>query len=132
MRSHQSIPTCKKFIIQRNLNLVLPHLTTGDVQTALKQHREILGKRTESHHYSNEMGLIRYAMTGNFKFQLDLKSLSSTEELLLQHVLFLNIELIKTNVDFKLRKKSCRDVVLKAKSQPTAKTSAYSMTFVIN
>jgi hypothetical protein len=94
------------------------------VHAALKKHRDSLGKTTSPHHYANEVGLIRFALTGNFKCELDLKSLSRVQQHLFRRVTCLNISLINTYVDFKLRKKECRELVLKAQSNTRTKKSA--------
>jgi len=88
------------------------------VQAALKTQRDSLGKTTRPYHYSNEVGLIRFALTGDFNCQLDLKSLTRTQQQILRRVICLNIKLINTYVDFKLRKEDCRELVLKAQSRP--------------
>jgi len=94
------------------------------VHAALKNLRDSLGKLTQPHHYSNEVGLIRFALTGDFNCQLNLKSLTRTQQQLLRRVICLNIKLINTNVDFKLRKEACRDLVLKAQSKTEMQQSA--------
>jgi hypothetical protein len=94
------------------------------VQAALKNLRDSLGKTTRPYHYSNEVGLIRFALTGDFNCQLDLKSLTRTQQQLLRRVICLNIKLINTYVDFKLRKETCRNLVLKAQSKPGKQKSA--------
>ena len=94
------------------------------VHAALKKHRDSLGKTTSPHHYSNEVGLIRFALTGNFKCKLDLNSLKRVEQHQFRRVVCLNIELINTYVDFKLRKEACRDLVLKAQSKARSQNSA--------
>ena len=94
------------------------------VHAALKKHRDSLGKTTSPFHYANEVGLIRFALTGNFKYELDLKSLSRFQQHLFRRVTCLNIELINTYVDFKIRKKACRELVLKAQSKMRTKKLA--------
>ena len=37
----------------------------ASMQAALKAHRDSLGKQTEQRHYINEVGLVRFALTGN-------------------------------------------------------------------
>ena len=94
------------------------------VHAALKKQRDSLGKTTKPYHYSNKVGLIRFALIGDFKYQLDLKSLTRTQQHLFRRVNCLNIELINTYVDFKLRKEACRDLVLKAQLKTEMQKSA--------
>uniref|UniRef100_UPI004048B25F hypothetical protein n=1 Tax=Limnohabitans sp. TaxID=1907725 RepID=UPI004048B25F len=85
----------------------------GSVQTALKQQRESIGKDTHPCHYMNEIGLIRYAMTGNFKTHFDLKNLNGRQRWIGRRVICLNRRLIRLHVRFKDRKQACREFVLK-------------------
>ena len=52
-----------------NLNLKI-----ASIQTALKKHRDSLGKETKQHHYINELRLIKFAMTGDAKQTYDLSN----------------------------------------------------------
>ncbi len=123
MKSHQSILAIKKVIEQKNSNLALPRLKIGDVQTALKQHRDSLGKETHFYHHKNEVGLISFAMFGNCKHQLDQQALSRSEQRLLRRVCCLDIKLINSNIEFTERKERCRNLVLKAQSTTTIKNN---------
>lgn len=83
------------------------------MQAALKDHRRGLGKETNPCHYMNEIGLIRYAMTGNFKTHFDLKNLNGKQRWIARRIICLNRRLIRLHVRFKDRKKACREFVLK-------------------
>lgn len=84
------------------------------MQAALKDHRRGLDKETEQRHYVNEVRLINFAVTGNsFGCYRDL---TITRELTraIRRVVCKNINLIKLHVPYQDRKKSCRDLFLKA------------------
>ncbi len=83
------------------------------MQTALKQQRESTGKETKPCHYMNEVGLIRYAVTGNFKAHFDLKNLNCAQRLIARRVICLNRQLIRLHVGFNDRKQACREFFLK-------------------
>lgn len=83
------------------------------MQTALKQQRESIGKETSPCHYMNEIGLVRYAITGNFKTHFDLKNLNGKLRWIALRVICLNRRLIRLHVRFKDRKQACREFVLK-------------------
>jgi hypothetical protein len=84
------------------------------MQAALKDHRRGLGKETEQRHYVNEVRLINFAATGNSHSCY--RNLPITRELTraIRLVVCLNIKLIKLDVPYPDRKKSCRDLFLKA------------------
>lgn len=86
------------------------------MQAALKDHRRGLGKETEQRHYVNEVRLINFAVTGNSLSCY--RNLPITRELsrAIRRVICKNINLIKLNVPYQDRKKSCRDLFLKATS----------------
>ena len=86
------------------------------MQAALKDHRRGLGKETLPHNYANEVRLINFAVTGN-SFGC-YRNLPITPELTLaiRRVVCKNINLIKLNAPYPDRKKSCRDLFLKATS----------------
>ncbi len=84
------------------------------MQAALKDHRRSLGKETLPHHYANEVRLINFAVTGNSLGCY--RNLPMTRELTsaIRLVVCRNIKLIKLDVSYTDRKKSCRDLFLKA------------------
>jgi hypothetical protein len=88
-------------------------LNIDTVQTALKSHRESLGKETLPCHYINEIRLIRYAVFGNGKSPCTLISLPREKLHIARRVICLNRRLIKLHVSYKVRKKACRELVLK-------------------
>ncbi len=83
------------------------------MQAALKDHRHGLGKETEQRHYVNEVRLINFAVTGNSLGCY--RNLPITRELFrtIRRVVCLNMRLIKLNVPYPDRKKSCRNLFLK-------------------
>jgi hypothetical protein len=84
------------------------------MQAALKDHRHSLGKNTKPYHYGNEVRLFNFAVTGNIRGCY--RNLPNTHELsrAIRQVVFQNINLIKLHVPYPDRKKSCRDLFLKA------------------
>ena len=92
-----------------------PSITTNisSVQTALKKHRDSLGKETKPHHYVNEVNLIELAMTGDSKQKYDLSNPPREHLTTLRRVICMSRRLIGLNVDYAQRKQSCRDFVLK-------------------
>jgi hypothetical protein len=82
------------------------------MQTALKDHRKSLGKETGRFHYSNEVGLINFAITGKHKGCV--RELSITRKLVkaMRRVVCENIKLIKLHVCYEDRKQSCRKLFL--------------------
>jgi hypothetical protein len=95
------------------------HLTIdiSSVQMALKNHRESIGKETNPCHYMNEVGLIRFALTGDFTKPFDLKILRGKQQRMARRVICLNRRLIRLHVKFKDRKQACREFVLKHQAQ---------------
>lgn len=91
---------------QNNINI-------GSVQTALKSHRDSIGKETRPCHYINEVRLIYYAVMGHCKPPCNLKSLPREKNPLVRRVICMNRRLINLHVDYELRKQACRDLVLK-------------------
>ena len=89
------------------------NLNISSVQTALKMHRDSLGKETKQHHYINELRLIRFAMTGDSKQAYDLSNPPQEHMAMLRRVICMNRRLIGLHVAFALRKQACRDFVLK-------------------
>lgn len=83
------------------------------VQKTLKETRGRIGKETSPCHYMNEIGLVRYAITGNFKTHFDLKNLNGKLRRIARRVICLNRRLIRLHVRFKDRKQACREFVLK-------------------
>ena len=88
-------------------------LNIAAVQTALKNHRDSIGKETLPRHYINEVSLIHFAVVGNCKQPCNLKSLPREKMHIVRRVICLNIRLIKLHVSYKDRKQSCRELVLK-------------------
>ena len=88
------------------------------MQAALKDHRHGLGKETEQRHYVNEVRLINFAVTGNSRGCY--RNLPITRKLsrTIRRVVCRNTRLIKLHVPYADRKKSCRDLFLKATSVP--------------
>ena len=83
------------------------------MQTALKKHRDSLGKETKQHHYINEVSLIRFAMTGNSKQTYDLSNTPREHLTTLRRVICMNRRLIGLHVAYAQRNQACRDFVLK-------------------
>ena len=87
------------------------------MQAALKAHRDSLGKETKPHHYSNEVGLVRSALTGNTKADYDLANPPIGRKRITRHIICLNTSLISAGVAFDQRKKVCREITLKYEAQ---------------
>ena len=88
-------------------------LNIAAVQTALKNHRDSIGKDTLPRHYINEVSLIHFAVVGNCKPPCDLKSLPREKMHIVRRVICLNIRLINLHVSYEDRKQACRELVLK-------------------
>jgi hypothetical protein len=88
-------------------------LDISSVQTALKNHRDSIGKLTLPRHYINEIRLIHFAVVGNSKPPCDLKSLPRDKLHLARRAACKNIQLIKLHVSYEDRKQACRETVLK-------------------
>lgn len=86
------------------------------MQATLKAYRQSLGKDTKPYHYGNEVRLINSAVTGNSHGCY--RNLPITRKLsrAIRRVVCLNMRLIKLHVQYPDRKKSCRDLFLKATS----------------
>lgn len=95
------------------LDMQLPAINFSSVQKALKEIRNSTGKETNPCHYMNEIGLVRYAITGNFKTHFDQKNLNGKLRWIALRVICLNRRLIRLHVRFKDRKQACREFVLK-------------------
>lgn len=84
------------------------------MQKTLKDCREGLGKATQPYHYANEARLINFAVTGSphgcYRNQPMTRELSRA----IRRVVCLNMRLIKLHVQYQDRKRSCRDLFLKA------------------
>jgi hypothetical protein len=95
------------------------HLTIdiSSVQRALKQQRDRDGKETNPCHYMNEVGLIRFALAGDFTKPFDLKILTGEQLLMARRVICLNRRLIRLHVRYEDRKQACREFVLKHQAQ---------------
>ena len=85
----------------------------ASVQTALKTHRDSLGKETKPHHFMNEVSLIKFAMTGDAKQKYDLSNPPREHLTTLRRVICMNRRLIGMHVPFAQRKQTCRSFVLK-------------------
>ena len=86
------------------------------MQTALKEYRHSIGKETQPHHYANEVRLINFAVTGNIKGCYRSQAITRDLSKAIRRVVCQNIKLIWLHVEHKERKKSCRDLFLKATS----------------
>jgi hypothetical protein len=86
------------------------------MQTALRDYRQSNGKETEPRHYSNEIGLIRFAITGNCKTPIDFKNLSGKELLIADSVIRYNGLLLKEKYCYQIRKQACRNLALELQS----------------
>ena len=87
------------------------------MQAALKAYRDSLGKQTEPHHYSNEIGLLRFALTGNAKAACNFANPPIGRKRITRHIICLNTSLIAAGVAFDQRKRVCREIALKYKAQ---------------
>jgi len=83
------------------------------MQAALKACRDSLGKTTERHHYSNEVGLLRFALTGNSRADYDLANPLIGHKRITRHIICINTSLIAAGVAFDQRKRVCRELALK-------------------
>jgi hypothetical protein len=94
-----------------------PHpIDLSVMQAALKDHRHGLGKEAKSHHYVNEVRLINFAVTGISHGCYRNKPISRKLSRTIRRVVCRNTKLIKLDVKYPDRKKSCRDYFLKATS----------------
>ena len=89
----------------------------ASMQAALKARRDSLGKRTEPHHYSNEVRLLRFALTGNSKAEYDLANPPAGRKRITRHIICVNTSLIAAGVEFEQRKRICREIALKYEAQ---------------
>jgi hypothetical protein len=91
------------------------------VQDTLKSCRAKIGKETLKHHYQNEVQLMRFALTGDCKYEFDFAKVKPEDESLLSDLITLNVKFIQSNAPFQDRKKKCREFVLQtlAKAQPS-------------
>ena len=87
------------------------------MQAALKACRDSLGKPTARHHYTNEVGLLRFALTGNPRSDYDLTNPPAGRKRITRCVICTNTRLITDHVTFQLRKQACRELVLKHEAQ---------------
>jgi len=85
----------------------------ASMQATLKAHRDSLGKETKPHHYSNEVGLVRSALTGNSRAGYDLANPPIGRKRITRRVICMNTRLIEAHVPYEQRKKDCREFVLK-------------------
>jgi hypothetical protein len=86
------------------------------MQAALKDHRHSLGKDTKPYHYVNEVRLINFAVTGNSHGCYSNIPIRRKLTRAIRRVVCRNIKLIKLDDQYPDRKKSCRDLFLKATS----------------
>lgn len=86
------------------------------MQATLKAYRQSFGKDTKPHHYANEVRLINFAVTGNSFGCYRNSSITRKLSRAIRRVVCLNMRLIKLHVQYPDRKKSCRDLFLKATS----------------
>ena len=84
----------------------------ANMQKALTETRNSLGKVTKPYHYVNEVRLLGYALHSGFKSGLELKDLTRDQMRLLRRMICLNTQLIRAHVDYADRKQSCRQLVL--------------------
>ena len=84
------------------------------MQSALKDHRQSIGKETGRHHYANEVGLINFAVTG--KHRSCIRELKISRKLLkvIERVVVENIKLIKLHVTYEDRKQTCRNLFMQS------------------
>lgn len=92
-------------------------LSCVSMQAALKAHRDSLGKQTEQRHYINEIGLLRYALTGNSRADYDLANPPIGRKRITRDIICLNTSLIAAGVAFDQRKRVSREIALKYKAQ---------------
>ena len=85
----------------------------ASMQAALKAYRDSLGKETKPHHYSNEIGLLRFALTGNAKDTCNFANPPNGHKRITRRVICMNTRLIEAHVPYEQRKKDCRAFVLK-------------------
>lgn len=89
----------------------------ASMQAALKAHRDSLGKQTEQRHYINEVGLVRFALTGKSRADYDIANPPVGCKRITRHIICLNTSLIAAGVEFEKRKQICRDMALKYEAQ---------------
>ena len=87
------------------------------MQAALKAHRDSLGKQTEQRHYINEVGLLRFALTGTSRAGYDLANPPVRRKRITRHVICINTSFIAAGIAFHQRKRVCREIVLKYEAQ---------------
>jgi len=87
------------------------------MQAALKAYRDSLGKPTARHHYTNEVGLLRFALTGNSRADYDLANPPTGRKRNTRRIICLNTSLITAGIEFAQRKKVCREIALKYEAQ---------------
>lgn len=85
--------------------------------------RELEGKSTKTHHYTNEVRLVNYAVTGEFK-KLDRENLDATELDLLGKLEARNAVLIARGMEYKERKVALEAFVSDWRSKPNQLTNA--------
>ncbi len=96
----------------------------ASMQAALKAERDSLGKQTKPHHYSNEIGLLRFALTGNSRADYDLAHPPIGRKRITRRVICMNTRLIEAHVPYEQRKADCREFVLKQTNAALARMTA--------
>ena len=94
------------------------------MQAALKARRDSLGKQTKPHHYSNEIGLLRFALTGNAKAACNFANPPIGRKRITRRVICINTRLIEAHVPYEQRKADCRAFVLKQTNAASARMTS--------
>jgi len=94
-----------------------PNANCASVQAELKAHRDGLGKVTKPVHYKNEIGLMRFALTGDCNTKCNFADPPAERSRLTRQVICLNRRLIRMHVPYKSRKQACREFVLKQQAK---------------
>lgn len=96
----------------------------ASMQATLKAQRDSLGKETKPHHYSNEIGLLRFALTGNAKAACNFANPPIGRKRITRRVICMNTRLIEAHVPYEQRKADCRAFVLKQTNAALARMTA--------
>lgn len=94
-----------------------------------KMSRDIEGKTTKAHHYTNEARLVNYALTGEFK-KLDREHLTASELDLVGKLEARNSVLIARGMDYKQRKIALEVFVSDWNSEAHKKTNSAQLALV--
>ena len=95
----------------------VPTANCSSVQAELKAQRDSLGKVTKPVHYKNEIGLMRFALTGDCNTKCNFADPPPERSRLTRQVICLNRRLISRHVSFGNRKQACRDFVVKQQAK---------------